>query len=145
MSYIELIVLPAPDIIRCIRQRYRLLLTHKYFASLCCKGIYCLRLGAPERSAGGGIKKMASRYALGQALQFFVQSGQCSSSFAFPLQATRRLISTSAFRLWPDVLVPPMGESIKEGSIAAVLKQVSRAWLLLLDVTDGESSSSWNS
>ncbi|KAG2448278.1 hypothetical protein HYH02_006862 [Chlamydomonas schloesseri] len=35
-----------------------------------------------------------------------------------------RLISTSQALRMPDVVVPPMGESIKEGTIAAVLKQV---------------------
>ncbi|GLC38937.1 hypothetical protein PLESTB_000463300 [Pleodorina starrii] len=69
---------------------------------------------------------MASRHALGQAMQLLGLSVPCSSACGLPLQAAR-LISASAFRLWPDVIVPPMGESIKEGSIAAVLKQVGQS------------------
>ncbi|EFJ52155.1 2-oxoglutarate dehydrogenase, E2 component [Volvox carteri f. nagariensis] len=68
---------------------------------------------------------MASRYALGQALQLLWLSSPCPSTCALSLQATR-LISASTSRLWPDVIVPSMGESIKEGSIAAVLKQVGQ-------------------
>ena len=40
-----------------------------------------------------------------------------------PSSLFRLLSHTSSLRM-PDVVVPPMGESIKEGTIAAVLKQV---------------------
>ncbi|GIL43006.1 hypothetical protein Vafri_817 [Volvox africanus] len=65
---------------------------------------------------------MASRYAIYQALQLLGISAPPLSASVLPLQAAR-CISSSAFCLRPDVIVPSMGESIKEGVIATVHKQ----------------------
>ncbi len=66
---------------------------------------------------------MSHRYALGQSLHVLGLVGSSALGNGLSVQAAR-LVSTSGFRLLPDVVVPSMGESIKQGSIAAVLKQV---------------------
>lgn len=42
------------------------------------------------------------------------------------LPAAARGLLVSARACWPDILVPTMGESIKEGTVAAVLKQTGQ-------------------
>ncbi len=49
---------------------------------------------------------------------------QPSALWGLQSLVSRLHISTTARASWPDVVVPSMGESIKEGTIAAVLKQV---------------------
>ncbi|GIL99441.1 hypothetical protein Vretimale_4603, partial [Volvox reticuliferus] len=100
---------------------------HLYKASLFVSATSLESYSAlPKRGPGiaacGGALAMASRYVICQALQLLASSAPSPSASVLPLQAAR-CISSSAFRLWPDVIVPSMGESIKEGVIATVHKQ----------------------
>ncbi len=64
---------------------------------------------------------MSSRYLASQLLSSLWNVPGLAAGA--PSNLLRLLSTTQALRM-PDVVVPPMGESIKEGTIAAVLKQV---------------------